>query len=121
MPKANDVVSTNPGQHDSTQNHFAEIYRQIGTYFINNADRLGNNVVDGTSGIDIFISLEPNSIVSIDILQKEVLVKQGLFADATIGKLQVEPELNWVFTNKVNGIGEIVKKNNEKKKIRRRD
>lgn len=94
MSKFEDVMGTTPGEGESTQKHFAEIYRQIGIHFINNADRLGNNVVDGTSGVDIFISLAPNSVISIDISQKEVLVKQGLSANATIGKLKVEHGFN---------------------------
>lgn len=87
MVKALDVVSTNPEQSETAQEHFTEIFRQIGIHFIKNAERLGNNVVDGTSGVDIFISLEPNSIVSIDISQKEVLVKQCLAADVSVDRV----------------------------------
>lgn len=104
MSKIKDVMGTTPSNGESTQKHFAEIYRQIGIHFINNADRLGNNIVEGTSGVDILISLEPNSTVSIDISQKEVLVKQGLSADASIGKLQVAPGFNQCMRSNVDQV-----------------
>lgn len=71
-PKVSEVVTT--------QDKFEEIYRNIGNYFINNAERLGKNVVDSTANVDVFIKLEPNSIVMIDISQSEILRKQEVSA-----------------------------------------
>ena len=114
MSKITEVMGTTPSNGESIQKCFAEIYRQIGTYFINNADRLGNNVVEKTSGVDIFISLEPNSIVTIDISQKEILTKQGLSADATIGKLQVESGFNQFMQQNVEQVIDSLKNKIEK-------
>ncbi|MGN7478958.1 hypothetical protein ACTHOQ_14005 [Solibacillus silvestris] len=114
MSKFADVLGTTPSNGESIQKHFAEIYRQIGTHFINNADRLGDNVVEGTSGIDIFISLEPNSTVSIDISQKEILVKQSLSAAATIGKLQVDSKFNRIMQPNVEQVIDSLKNKIEK-------
>ena len=69
-PKVNEVVTT--------QDKFEEIYRNIGNYFINNAERLGKNAVDSTANVDVVIKLEPNSVVMIDISQSEVLRKQEM-------------------------------------------
>lgn len=74
--RVEDVISTRPEKDQTTQEHFQEIFRQIGRYFINNAERLGGNVGDNPTSIDVFISLEPNSLVTIDISQKDLLVKQ---------------------------------------------
>ncbi|KOY81280.1 hypothetical protein ADM90_19285 [Lysinibacillus macroides] len=102
MPKVEDVMGTIPSNGESIQRHFAEIYRQIGIHFINNAERLGNSVFEGTSGVDIFISMDPNNVITIDISQKEILKKQGLTANATLGKLQVTPELKNLTLNRFN-------------------
>ncbi|WP_313150775.1 hypothetical protein [Lysinibacillus capsici] len=60
----------------TTEDKFEEIYRNIGNHFINNAERLAKNVVDSTTNVDIFIKLEPNSVVTIDISQSEILRRQ---------------------------------------------
>lgn len=80
-PKVSEVVTT--------QDKFEEIYRNIGNYFINNAERLGKNVVDSTANVDVFIKLEPNSIVMIDISQSEILRKQevSVFSDIDVNHM----------------------------------
>jgi len=70
------VVNLKTGDVLTTQDKFEEIFRNIGNYFINNAERLGKNVVDSTANVDVFIKLEPNSIVMIDISQSEILRRQ---------------------------------------------
>lgn len=96
-----EAFTTLPKHGISTQTHFAEIYKQLGIYFINNAERLGKNIVDNTSGIEISIKLEPSSFVTIDISQKELLMKELLSADAAIEKLQVEPKFEYFYSEKV--------------------
>ncbi|WP_312507538.1 hypothetical protein [Lysinibacillus sp.] len=70
------MVNLKTGDVLTTQDKFEEIFRNIGNYFINNAERLGKNVVDSTANVDVFIKLEPNSIVMIDISQSEILRRQ---------------------------------------------
>lgn len=94
MEKVEQLVSTNLDSTVTPQEKFSEIFRQIGIHFINNAERLGNNATHMTSNIDVFISLEPNSVVYIDITQREPLAKQGLSENVVIGKLAIEPETN---------------------------
>lgn len=61
------------------QQQFTEIFKQIGLHFIENAERLGNAVGDNTSSIDIFVSLNPSELVTVDISHKECLVKRSGF------------------------------------------
>lgn len=74
--KISDVVDTVPEEGQTTQKHFTEVFRQIGLHFLNNADRLGSSIGEKVASVDIFINLEPDSIVTVDISQKEILVKR---------------------------------------------